>query len=281
MTGEAVALDLRTASFATRALAALIDLVVQVGLLLLLLLAVGLSSAVIDDTLATGLALVGVVAVTVGYPLLFETLTRGRSLGKMAFGLRVVRDDGGPERFRHALVRALVGFGEFYLTSGSAALLSSLISERGKRLGDRLAGTVVIRERTPQAGGALPQPPPWLGSWGSALELSGVPDDLALEVRTFLTRASGMHPDSRMRIGHSLADAVAARVTPPPPPGIPAETYLAVVLTERRQRELARMSRGGGGPPQPYASGPGPVRAHGAPPVPPPPPPRGPFSPPG
>ena len=49
------------------------------------------------------------VLTLVGYPLVFESATRGRSLGKMAMGLRVVSDDGGPERFRQALFRALAG----------------------------------------------------------------------------------------------------------------------------------------------------------------------------
>lgn len=252
MTGEAVALDLRTASFVTRSLAALLDLIVQVVLVYALILVVTLSSAVIDGALATGLALVGVVAVTVGYPLLLETLTRGRSLGKLAFGLCVVRDDGGPERFRHALVRALVGFGEFYLTFGSAALIASLASERGKRLGDQLAGTVVIRERVPVSSGALPVVPPALYGWAAALELSGVPDGLALEIRTFLSRAPSIHPSSRTSLSHSLADAVAARVTPPPPPGIPAEVYLGIVLAERRRRELGRLVPPQQHAPQPY-----------------------------
>ena len=40
------------------------------------------------------------VMTILGYPVIFESATRGRSLGKMALGLRVVSDDGGPERFR-------------------------------------------------------------------------------------------------------------------------------------------------------------------------------------
>lgn len=243
MTGEAVALDIRTASFVSRLLALCIDLVVQFVALYALVLLVGLSAGAVDDTLLGGLALVAVVAITVGYPVALETLTRGRSLGKLALGLRVVRDDGGPVRLRHAVVRALVGFGEFYLTFGSAALIASILSERGKRLGDQLAGTLVVRERLPVISAPLLPVPPWLAGWAGLLDLSGVPDPLALEIRTFLARAPRMAPASRQQVAHSLADAVAARVTPPPPPGMPAEAYLQVVLAERRDRELARLAR--------------------------------------
>ena len=66
----------------------------------------------------------------------------------MALGLRVVRDDGGPIRFRHALVRGLVGVVEIWLTVGAVALVVSLASSQGKRLGDFLAG----HRRRPRTG---------------------------------------------------------------------------------------------------------------------------------
>ena len=75
---------------------------------------------------------------------------RGRSLGKMAMGLRVVSDDGGPERFRQALFRALARCIEIWMFAGGPAVICSLVSAKGKRLGDVFAGTMVISERAPQ-----------------------------------------------------------------------------------------------------------------------------------
>lgn len=60
-----------------------------------------------------------------------ETATRGRSLGKMAMGLRVVSDDGGPERFRQAVFRALAGVVEIWMLVGGPAVIASLFSPRG------------------------------------------------------------------------------------------------------------------------------------------------------
>ncbi len=98
-----------------------------------------------------------------GGPIAVETLSHGRSLGKMACGLRVVRDDGGPIRFRHSLVRGLIGVIEILMTFGVVACIASLVSARGRRLGDVFAGTLVVRERVPApAAGFLPPPPPWL-----------------------------------------------------------------------------------------------------------------------
>ena len=107
-------------------------------------------SSFVDEALARPRA--GVHgAVIVGYPVAFETLTRGRSLGKMALGLRVVREDGGPERFRQAFVRGLLGGGRDLADLRLVALVASLASAQGRRIGDYLAGTVVIHERVPVA----------------------------------------------------------------------------------------------------------------------------------
>ena len=92
-----------------------------------------------------------IVLTVVGYPVIWETTTRGRSPGKFALGLRVVSDDGGPERFRQALVRGLATMVDFWLVPfiGVPALICSLLSDKGKRLGDVFAGTFVIQQRLP------------------------------------------------------------------------------------------------------------------------------------
>ena len=208
----------------------------------------------VDDTLATALALVFYVLVVVGYPVAMETATRGRSLGKMALGLRVVREDGGPITFRHAFVRGLLSVVEIWITFGSVALVTSLASAKGKRLGDFLAGTVVVRERIPVRGAPLAAMPPPLAAWAAGLDLSQVPDDLALAARQFLARIGELAPAVREEMGARIADSLAAVTAPPPPPGTPAWAFLSAVLAERRRRELQRM-----GPPPGPGVAPGPV----------------------
>jgi uncharacterized RDD family membrane protein YckC len=197
----------------------------------------------VDAALGAALTLVGFVALFVGVPTLVETLTRGRSLGKLALGLRVVRDDGGPVRFRQALTRALAGvFVDFLFTFGAGAVICSLLNERGKRVGDILAGTVVVRERVPSTAGPLPAIPPPLAEWARTLELSRLPADVALAARGFLTRYHELSPGVRDRIGPELATAIAKAVTPPAPPGTPAWAYLTAVLGERSRRESQRFA---------------------------------------
>ena len=105
-----------------------------------------------------------------------ETLWRGRTLGKAAMGLRVVRDDGGPIRFRHAFVRGLVGvvLDKPGITYGLGALIPMHRDEHGKkRLGDMAAGTIVLQERVPaQLDAPVAMPPP-LAGWAAGLDLAG------------------------------------------------------------------------------------------------------------
>jgi uncharacterized RDD family membrane protein YckC len=270
VTGEAVVLELRLAKVASRMLSVAIDVAAQVVLLIVGSLVIGGVAGSVDDAAAAAILAVFLVAVIVGYPVTFETLTRGRTLGKMALGLRVVREDGGPIRFRHALVRGLAAVIEIWLTVGAVALVVSLASSQGKRLGDFLAGTVVVRERVPSASAPMVAMPPMLAAWASGLDLSRLPDDLALAARQFLARAGELSPEVRESMGARLAASVAACTAPPPPPGVPPWAYLSAVLAERRRREAARLGVApqpayGAPPTSPWQAGSTP--AYGAPPT--------------
>ncbi|HEY6747590.1 MAG TPA: RDD family protein [Mycobacteriales bacterium] len=271
VTGEAVALDLRLAQLPSRLTAAVIDLLVMVvayALILFLIFEAGLSGA--DDALIGGIGVSLLVLVFLVYPVAMETLTRGRSLGKMALGLRVVRDDGGPITFRQALVRGLVGLalerpGLFLGTLGPAVgMVVAMFSARGKRIGDMAAGTVVLQERVPSRSLWTPVMPPPLASWAPTLDLTGFDDALALSVRQFLDRAGELVPAAREALAAELVDEVRSRTTPDPPPGTPGWAYLTAILAERRRREEERSLRAAGLPPMPPGWYPGwPIPARG------------------
>lgn len=238
VTGDAVVLDLRLARLASRALAFAIDVIIQVVILVAGLLVVVFAGP--DDGAAAAAILLSLlVLVRVGYPVLCETLTRGRTPGKAAFGLRVVRDDGGPIRFRHALTRGLAGavvdFGPAFVW-GAVAMVVSLVSEKSKRVGDFLVGTVVVQEHAPEVAAPDIEMPPPLASWAAGLDLTGLTDDLALAVRQYLARYQSLREDAREHLGQSLAQEVAARIGAPVPPGAPVWAYLMAVLAERRRR---------------------------------------------
>ncbi|WP_236795928.1 RDD family protein [Amycolatopsis sp. GM8] len=238
VTGDAVVLDLRLARLASRGLAFALDAVIQLAILVAGLLVVIIAGPD-DDALRATLLLTLLVLVRVGYPLLFEGLGHGRTPGKSAVGLRVVRDDGGPVRFRHTLTRALAGaivdFGPVFAW-GAVALICSLVSEKSKRVGDFLAGTVVVMERAPAEVRLDLAMPPQLMTWAAQLDLSGLTDDLALAVRQYLARYHSLRPEARDSLGFSLAQEVAWRIGAAVPPGVPPWAYLMAVLAERRNR---------------------------------------------
>jgi uncharacterized RDD family membrane protein YckC len=262
VTGEAVAVELRLAGVGSRGAAALIDLflvsVLQLAVLIPIII-FGASSGNGDSLVA--LLIVGIVGISLGYPVGMETLWRGRTLGKAIMGLRVVRDDGGPIRFRHALVRGLVGIvlEKTGITYGLLALISMLISSRNKRIGDFCAGTIVVQERVP---GRIDPPvgmPPALAGWAVGLDLSTVDDALAMRLRQFFGRAGQLTPDARATLEHQLANEVVARVGPAPADA-PPWAVISAILAERRRRAYAAMPAAVPaaaqlwGPPQPWGT---------------------------
>ncbi|MFF6999691.1 RDD family protein [Streptomyces sp. NPDC008313] len=241
VTGEAVALELRPAKLPSRALAVLLDLVVTVVAYVVVTIALLAATAALDEAAQLAVSVAAFLLVLVGGPIAVETLSHGRSLGKLACGLRVVRDDGGPIRFRHALVRGAVGLVEILMTFGVVACIASLVSARGRRLGDVFAGTLVVRERVPAGRTSfVPPPPPWLAGRFSALDLSAVPDGLWLAVRQYLTRLQQLDPQVGAAMAERLAGDLTARTGTPAPYGIPAAAYLAAVMQERQVREARR-----------------------------------------
>ena len=238
ITGEAVALEVRAASAGLRILSGLIDYSLYAGGLVMSLLSwnkVSLSPS--SEAIALVLLSLTLLFWMLLLPLTIEVLSRGQSAGRLITGTRVVRDDGGSIRFRHALVRTLLATIEIWLAYGVLASLACIVTRRGKRLGDLLAGTYVVHERSAIQTAPPVLMPPELAGWASQADLRALPGNLALVARTFLQRGSAMRPAPRARLSVQLAAAVEPYVAPPAPEGTHPERFLAAVLAERRDRE--------------------------------------------
>jgi uncharacterized RDD family membrane protein YckC len=242
VTGEAVVLELRPASFAARSLGCAIDVLATVVLGVGLLLGVSAVPDLLDADAAKVFGLVAIVALLVAIPVAVETLTRGRSLGKWAMGLRIVRDDGGSIRFRQALIRGLLGFFEIYMMLGSVAFLVSIFNDRSKRLGDMLAGTYSMRVRAPKTPPLMVTTPPQLRGWAEVADIGRLPDPLARRISQFLRQSRQMAPASRQGLGAALATEASAFVAPLPPYGTAPEAFLSALTSERRDREFRRLT---------------------------------------
>jgi uncharacterized RDD family membrane protein YckC len=267
VTPEAVALEFRTANLGSRILAYLIDMVVVVAGILAGLFAVALlgqaSDVVVPDWVALTIVLVLLPSWWLGYFIAFETLWRGRTLGKAALGLRVVTKEGAPVRFRHAAIRGLLGLVDFLILGGFLAVVFILFTRDNQRLGDLVAGTLVLRERSALAAPAPVSfaPPPGLEHYAATLDPSGVGIDEYQAVRTFLLRAPSLSPGPRSALALQLANPLAARLRPPPPAGISPEQYLQSLAAAYQQRQRLAAVPAGAVPLPAVPAGAGPAGA--------------------
>lgn len=238
LTGEAVALDVQPIGLILRAAGALIDLASLV-LLYIALLWVSwelLRVEALPWQASQIVAIVLLVAVFVCVPLIVESLSKGRSLGKLAVGARVVRSDGGAIGFRHAFIRAVLGIFEVLMTIGSVALVVGMFTPRAQRLGDLVAGTYAERTRTPRLPDDTRLLPLGMEGWAAIADVGRVPDRVGRRMSQFVAGAGQMYPPARMRAAADLAAELAPYVSPFPA-GDP-ETVVRAVAAARRDREF-------------------------------------------
>jgi uncharacterized RDD family membrane protein YckC len=237
MTGEAVALDLRPTGLVLSAAGAAIDFLVYLGayILTLIIFVTIAAQARAEDAVFGIVATVALVGCLVVIPAAVELLTRGKSLGRLAVGARIVRDDGGAIGLRHAAIRALAGLLDFFGTLGGCALIFGLLTPRSKRLGDLIAGTYSQYERV----AARPTPvfglPVQLVGWAAVADVARLPDGLSRRIAQFLAQAPQFDPARRAAQAASLAQEASAFVSPVP--SVEPELFLAGVAVVRRGRE--------------------------------------------
>lgn len=235
VTGEAVTLDVKPASYILRAAGTFIDWVVYMLVMLGCVLLLVATGGGLDEALVRALVVLILVFGTVVIPLTVELASRGRSLGKLAVGARIVRDDGGAIGFRHAFIRALTGVLEIFMTVGGIAALVGLLNTRSKRLGDLLAGTYSQLVRVP-----APRPldlylSPALSGWATTADVGRLPDRLSRRIAQFVRQAPQLTPAARYGLSTELAREASAFVSPLP--DVDAETFLVGVALLRRQRD--------------------------------------------
>lgn len=241
VTGEAVTLDVRPASYILRAAGTIIDwllyMLVMFGCILLLVA----TGSGLDGALAQALIVLILVFGMVVLPTGVELLFHGKSLGKLAVGARIVRDDGGAIGFRHALIRSLTGVLEIFMTVGGIAALTGLLNSRSKRLGDLLAGTYSQHERIPRAVPAALYLAPHLALWAQTADVGRIPDRLSRRIAQFIRQAPQLTPAARLGLSTELAREASAYVSPLPP--VDAETFLVAVAVLRRDRDAVALAR--------------------------------------
>ncbi|MGZ6953963.1 MAG: RDD family protein, partial [Acidimicrobiia bacterium] len=178
-------------------------------------------------------------AVFFGFHVLFEVFNRGRTPGKAAAGLRVVRLDGSPVGVGPSLIRNLLRIvdGWMLLTFLLAPIgfITAFASRHSQRLGDLAAGTVVVRERfrPPQRTAAtlLTTPTPASLDW----DVTGLSHDEVLVIQRYLERRAALPLNAQVHLAGQLAARFRARV-PGADPRLGDEQFLEWVLARRQGR---------------------------------------------
>lgn len=259
VTPEAVVLELPTAGVATRALARIVDLAVQLAVLGVVgVVAAPLTAVGVSPVLA---GLVVVVLVVLGVPIGMEILWRGRSAGKAVFGLRVVGADGSPAVPRQAVVRGLVALIDTYASLGFLALVTAMFSPTAQRPGDLAAGTVVIRVRgrtTSEVPIAFLAPAGY-EAYISSLDVGALDEEDFSLIRSFLLRVHLLTPAARASVALGLAEGVRRRIRHTLPWALDPELFLVCVASafQLRRGHLLADAALGLAPVAPVPVGPG------------------------
>ena len=171
--------------------------------------------------------------------MLSEMLSRGRTLGKAAMGLRVVTVEGAPIRFRHAALRSMGGLVDKWVPPGGlVGIFFVLATPTRQRIGDLLAGTVVIRDpnRTALPAGIWFPVPPGYEVYAASIDPTAFTVDQYTIVRAFLIRIRELTPAARYAVALDLADRVERTLHQHRSAQVHPETFLLCVIARYQRR---------------------------------------------
>ena len=177
----------------------------------------------------------------IGYPVLFETSWRGRTIGKRALGLRAVTVEGTPITFRHATLRMMGGLVDRLLPPGGiTGALFVLGTRRHQRIGDLLAGTVVVRdpERTPLPAAIWFPVPYGHDAFAATIDPTRLTSEQYTLLRSFVLRANELTPDARFSIATHLAERTSKVLGHGGRPSVQPEAFILCVLARYQRRNF-------------------------------------------
>ena len=235
-TPEGVELELVLAGVGSRLVATIVDTLIK-GVILLALWILSATTAVDEGGFVVSLLIFASFLVFWGYDVAFETLASGRTPGKRAAGLRVVRMGGEPVGFMASAIRNLLRLVDvqpgFMYAVGAITIL---FSQRNQRLGDLADGTLVVRERRAPLPFVRPAVPDFTAADRyAAWDVSGVTSFELVTVRRFLERRWQLDPGARNRLGWELAERLRPKVAGAPP-NLHPEQFLEALAEAKASR---------------------------------------------
>jgi len=215
-TPEQIALELPLAGIGSRFLAFAIDTLIQAALYIIagivFFLILGLGTSMwwyVPGSVGPAVGIFILFAIYWGYFAVFEALWKGQTPGKRYAGIRVIKESGRPinafEAIGRNLMRAVDGLPGIY----GVGLVCMMMNRQSRRLGDFVAGTVVVHEKRTEE-----VRPTWntAADAGSARGALGqvTADELVL-IETYLSRRWELDPAVRLRTAIQIADRIKAK----------------------------------------------------------------------
>ncbi len=144
-TAQNIDIDYEVASLGDRILGYLIDMALFIVIFIAAAIIGGFSAAAGETVFGVGIMVLVIAALYVFYDLLCEIFMNGQSIGKRLMKIKVISLDGSSPSIGQYFIRWLLRIIDFGISSGLAALISCVVSERNQRIGDIAAGTTVIK----------------------------------------------------------------------------------------------------------------------------------------
>lgn len=243
-TPEQIPLEFPLAGIGSRFLAIALDTLIQVlGFLMIVFVAEILlpTAARFTPRALTWAAAIFFLCVFIlysGYYALFEVFWNGQTPGKRLVRLRVISDSGRPITVYEAVVRNLLRIIDQLPGLYVVGIISVFLTARNKRLGDIVAGTVVVHEKAMQDS----QPDFFAAAASTALSsgLQITAEELEL-IERFLQRRYDLSPEVRRQSAEQIAGRLRARLGAAQDGAASPEDYLESLA--RQKRDSAGLGR--------------------------------------
>jgi uncharacterized RDD family membrane protein YckC len=238
-TPEQTVLEFSLAGIGSRALAVVIDTLLQLGVAIIL----GLLAALIfyvgflpkmGKQFGYAALILAAFLIEFGYFAFFETVWNGQTPGKRWTQLRVITDSGRPLGAQGAILRNLMRIVDALPTMYAVGIVTSLISPQNKRVGDYVAGTVVVHEKSLPGGSSI-----WASTPANLLATPVARPLTAAElqlVETFLERRSSLLEEVRRSMSRQIAERLAQGRPDSPESVTEPEKYLESLAEQSRNR---------------------------------------------
>jgi uncharacterized RDD family membrane protein YckC len=239
-TPEQVHLEFVLAGIGSRFMAVFLDVLIEfvVYLTLFLLTLLWITGGLFGSSRSIwwhALVTLVIFCINWGYYAVFEALWKGQTPGKRWAGIRVIKDSGRPINAFEAIVRNLIRAIDFFPGFYGVGVVTMLLNAKNRRLGDYVAGTIVVHETSDREAGLFFNIP--TRTEFTLHQAAGLTVQEAELIETFLARRLEIPPGVRQLNGQRIAEMISGRL------GIPAESrppdnenFLELLVREFRSR---------------------------------------------